>query len=87
MNTCEALVSAPPPLSFSATVTVADPFAFGAGVYESFPLASIAGCAENNPFLSFETANETVCETSLAGPAEIAVAQAAVCGPASSNTV
>ena len=87
-NLCGALVSAPPALSWSCTVTVALPLALAAGVNVSVPFGAIDGCAENNALLLFETMKFSVWPASPGGPALIAVAQpGTVCGPASSSTV
>ena len=77
-----------PPSSIAVTVTDANPFASAAGVNVNAPAPSMAGCTENNPLLSLDTLKLTVWPASSAGPGEIAVAHpAAVCAPASSNTI
>ncbi len=91
VNVCVALVSSPPfavpPLSLRKTETVADPFALVAGVKVSTPVGETAGCTAKSALLSLETLKVTVWPDSLAGPALIEVAQAALCGPESSFTV
>ncbi len=93
VKVCVALVSTPPnavpPSSWIWSVTVAIPLAFAAGVKVNVPAADTAGCAENRALLLLEIRlKSTVCDASLAGPAEIAVAQpATVAAPLSSFTV
>ena len=68
---------------------MAEPKAFAAGVYVSVPLGLTAGPAAKREGLELlSTTKVSVCADSLAGPAEIAVAQPeALCAPESSSTV
>ncbi len=86
VNWCVSLVSFPPPLSWAVTETVAEPKALGAGVKVSVPPEEIAGWTENSASLLLLTWKLTVWPASL-GPAEMAVAHAALYAPESSFTV
>ena len=67
-----------PPLSTAVTVMVATPLASAAGLYVSVPLGATAGWSVKSEGVSAVTVKLTVCDDSLAGPGEIAVAQPAI---------
>ena len=77
-----------PPSSINSKVILAVPLASAAGVKLSVPSAATAGPALKSAALSLAVIlNVSTCPASSAGPAEMAVAQAAIdCGPTSSKT-
>src|SRR5690606_10210364 len=88
---CGVLASTPPfavpPLSLSTTVRVAVPDVLAVGVKLRTPAGDTAGPALNRPGLVFAvTLKLRVWPASSLAPALIAVAQGALCGPASSFT-
>src|SRR5205814_2169231 len=91
VKVCGAELSTPPltvpPSSWRVTVTVALPLASGAG-YKTIIRSADAGWTPQRAALVLPvTVKFTVWPHSFAGPAEMAVAQAALYAPESSSTV